>query len=82
MKQYLACLALSQLVLPGTVLAANSAQSAEAANERVCKIVEGTGWRLGRQRVCKTRAEWEKLSREAQQEMRADRRGSGEASGQ
>lgn len=78
MKHYLACLALVQLAVPASVYAAKPPAEPGSPNERICKTVEGTGWRLGRQRLCKTRAEWEKLTREAQEEMNADRRGNAE----
>jgi hypothetical protein len=44
-------------------------------NKTVCKRVDGTGFRLARQKVCKTQAEWNAESREARDEIeRSDRR--------
>jgi hypothetical protein len=36
-------------------------QTADGAdpNERICREVEGTGWRFGSREECKTRAQWE-----------------------
>jgi hypothetical protein len=48
---------------PATASATASApqQTADGAdpNERICREVEGTGWRFGTREECRTRAEWE-----------------------
>jgi hypothetical protein len=36
----------------------------------VCKMVGDTQWRTSRSRVCKTKAQWEAITRETQKEYR------------
>ena len=35
--------------------------NADASNERICREVQGTGWRFGNREECKTRAEWDRI---------------------
>jgi len=38
-------------------------------NQRICQAVAETGSRLGRARICRTRAEWDQERREARQNV-------------
>ncbi len=53
------------VILSGAATAATAAEPAAADSEKmICKRVAGTGWRLSNSsKVCKTRAQWEGLSR-------------------
>ncbi len=60
-----ACLAMTAV----PVLAADAEPKASSNTKMVCKRVDGTGFRLARQKVCKTQAEWNAESREARDEV-------------
>jgi hypothetical protein len=67
---FAACLAMA---VPA--FAADAEPKASSDTKTVCKRVDGTGFRLARQKVCKTQAEWNAESREARDEIdRNDRR--------
>jgi hypothetical protein len=55
--------------------AADAEPKASSDTKMVCKRVDGTGFRLARQKVCKTQAEWNAESRDARDAVeRSDRR--------
>lgn len=55
----------SLVILALLVPAAAAAQGSQNdPNERICRVTGETGSRLARNRICKTRAEWEELRRE------------------
>lgn len=58
-------LMLGSLLVAGSATAAEAQTSAAPQKEKlVCKRVAGTGWRLSNSsKVCKTRAQWDSLSR-------------------
>ena len=58
-------LIMGALLVAGTATPAGAQTSAAPEKEKlVCKRVAGTGWRLSNSsRVCKTRAQWDALSR-------------------
>jgi hypothetical protein len=60
-----ACLAMTAV----PALAADAEPKASSDTKMVCKRVDGTGFRLARQKVCKTQAEWNAESREARDEI-------------
>jgi hypothetical protein len=49
--------------------ASPSSQEGVDPNQRVCRIIGETGSRLGRSRVCMTRAEWDSRRREERQRV-------------
>jgi hypothetical protein len=52
-------------ILALLVSAAAFAQApASSPNDRICRVTGETGSRLQRNRICKTRAEWDQLQRE------------------
>ncbi len=51
-------------------LAQESAEPAPAKEKMVCKKVQGTGWRLSSDKVCKKASEWRALSQETRKEYR------------
>lgn len=44
--------------------------AAPAKPAKVCKTIKITGSRLAARRMCATKAEWERVEREAQEELR------------
>jgi hypothetical protein len=46
-----------------------TAQNSYDPNEMVCKRIEETGTRLGGEKVCMTRFEWDEKSREARDQL-------------
>jgi hypothetical protein len=59
------------------VMSAQAAPSVTATspaldpNKRICKTIKTTGSRLGGKRLCATRAEWDRIERETQEDVRA-----------
>ena len=47
--------------------APTSQEQADYKNETICKAVTATGSRLGKQKVCRTRAGWEQMTDNARQ---------------
>ena len=54
----------------GQAPAAAPPQPKAAAEKKICKREETTGSRVNGKRVCKTRAQWDAIQREAQEAMR------------
>ena len=59
-------------------VAADTSKPSDEA-KMVCKRIGGTGWRLGGQKVCKTKAEWQ-AEELAQRDAVSRSRGSGGSS--
>lgn len=52
------------VILSGAATAATAAEPAADKEKMICKRIGGTGWRLSNSnKVCKTRAQWEGVSR-------------------
>jgi hypothetical protein len=56
-------------VAPAAGQTTKTAQNGYDPNEMVCKRIEETGTRLGGEKVCMTRFEWDEKSREARDQL-------------
>lgn len=54
---------LAAATLPASAAAEGDAVQVASLNEKVCETVTVTGSRLGKKRVCATRAEWQERKR-------------------
>lgn len=70
-----ALIAIAMAAVPGAAPAAGAkASGADDGSKRICRIQATTGWRTRATRICRTRAEWEQLARQTDQDVRDMRR--------